>query len=1083
MSGSKRTAILLDKAFDPKTLESGDYIVLSSSEAYLIVAAMVADGEAKWLGERQEPGGVLASLVRVRSKVKNNLRRNREVYVTYSADAFTKILRDYAQWREKWWRECIQNAVDAGATEIKLTAQPTDRNTMICSCEDNGKGMTEDILEHKFLKLGGTTKDLEDSETAGGFGEAKKLLILPWLNWEIVTNDVIAKGVGDKGDLAQAPKPIKGTRLRVEMSADECTDAVAALSYVTKCYLPNIKFTINGEDVKADFLAGKFVFKIGRKATVSHNEFSGVSSMMVRVKGMFMFDSRLVGVEGTVVVELNRPSIELLTSNRDGFRDYELTEAIDVFKAQVSKDTRSALHEKKEIEKHKFKGIGNAEHQDRVLSVLAAMPPLPPIEPGMHVAFDGKLVGPVVKQFEVTDAANDLGLCEGVAKVILTSTNIVGQSKLERFVRTMAWNPDILIANEKGAEYTDLIRNEFFPATMTDNIKRLLRVWTELCRYVLIQLDCNDPFNVGFVFSDRATAMFMRWAGQDYLLLNPIHYAGPFSYLRPSKVDDLRWIYALAVHEATHMADNIIYHDETFSGAVTRNMAKCTDGFCHAQAIVAAVDAAKRKPSTRGKMGEQLEITFASPDATKIYNALLKVLVKRLDDLGAESFVYEEHSDKLGKAIQHMDVAAPAFIVVDLPRVFQGDSAQEIARDFEEAFEAFSDPEYDMANAAVWGWDGKRLVELGGKTARDIFIQRQWQSIEVAEVPGLPSGAKWTNAHQALFEELSKRPKPSNMPKKEFKALLVREIVVIDANEPVLAMISSKDAVVFQHHDRDEMEKLVDYHRKYVLYADVYGWTGGESSDLKFLDSRGDVNFFLAGHWRFSSKALTDLLAHIMSEVDRLPGMSAQEWENETEKMAKAIDAKRAALFFRSDTRADLLQLNVQSEMVRKLELISEGANAELYGWEPVKGKVDGYLYELSQTRDYEAFLNKHWADAKPRKSMPHFDALVAESERIGWPARHKSDLVEIDREMLETYPPHLPFLWMVRERGTHLATIKDWPTQKKAFDTVRTFGITTEERKDPEHLWYGWDGQGDLHRLDNDTRLDMFLTQFWPKD
>jgi hypothetical protein len=1080
MSAREKTAVLLEKSFDSKSLASGDYIVASNTEAYVIVMAMIADGDAKWLGERQAPGGVLLSLVRVRSKVKNSLRPNRDVYVTYSADAFVKILRDYSNWQEKWWRECIQNAVDAGATEIKLSAHPTARNTMICSCEDNGKGMTEDILENKFLKLGGSTKDTADSETAGGFGEAKKLLILPWLNWMIVTNDVMAKGVADKGDIGAAPKPIKGTVLQVEMTADECTDYVAAMSYVKKCYLPNVKFTINGDEVKAEFLPGKFAFKVGRKATVSHNQFSGVSSIMVRAKGLFMFENSLLGVEGTVVVELNRPSIELLTSNRDGFRDDELSSAIDTFKSQVSKDTYSALHEKTQSEKHKFKGIGNPRNHERVLSVLAAMPPLPAIEPGQHVAFDPKLIGPVVKQFEVTDAVNDLGLCEGVAKVILTSISVASQTKLERVINTMVWNPDILIANErKDVEIPSI----FFPDTMTEPVKRLLRVWSELCRYVLIQLGCTDPFNVGFVLSDRASAMLMRWAGADYLLLNPLDAARVDGVWEPSKTEDLRWLYALAVHEATHMADNIIYHDETFSSAVTRNMAKCTDGFCHAEAIVRAIDKAERRAATRGVSGEQLELKFATPEATRLFELLHKRLVKRLDEVGAEPDVYESHSEKLGKLIQAMDISAPAVFILDIPLAAQGQSVQAIEDTIDAAVDGYD--KYQVRDMVKIGWDGQRAVELRDAESVNIFVQRHWQSVEIAEELGLPPNAEWSDAHQTLHKELSELTRPGGMSKLAFKQLLAREIVAIDANEPTLALIGSRDLVVFQHSDRDEMEKLFDYHRKHITYANVYGWTGGESGDLKPLDSRGDVSFFLAKHWKFSTKELTDLLAHRLSQVNGLPDMSAQQWEDETEKMAKAIRVKDPALFLRSDTRADLFQFNTVSEMEDRLESLyrSTGANAELYGWEPVEGKVDGYLYELSQTRDYEAFLKKHWeAPPKPRKNMPHYNALLAESERIGWPTRHKRDLVEIDREMLESYPPHLPFLWMVREGGTYLCTIKEKPNTDKAHEVALNVGITTKERKDSEHLWYGWDGQGKLWRIQDEEELDSFLKVFWPK-
>ncbi|HET6496418.1 MAG TPA: hypothetical protein VFH61_13755, partial [Thermoleophilia bacterium] len=44
--------------------------------------------------------------------------------------------------------------------------------------------------------------------------------------------------------------------------------------------------------------------------------------------------------------------------------------------------------------------------------------------------------------------------------------------------------------------------------------------------------------------------------------------------LNPSNNDDLQWLYAAAVHECTHMADGITYHDESFAAAMTRNVAR-----------------------------------------------------------------------------------------------------------------------------------------------------------------------------------------------------------------------------------------------------------------------------------------------------------------------------------------------------------------------------------------------------------------------------------------------------------------------------------------------------------------------------
>jgi len=51
----------------------------------------------------------------------------------------------------------------------------------------------------------------------------------------------------------------------------------------------------------------------------------------------------------------------------------------------------------------------------------------------------------------------------------------------------------------------------------------------------------------------------------------------------------LKWLYAAAIHEATHIADNMSYHDESFAAALTRNMAKCADGYRKIRQIAAGI--------------------------------------------------------------------------------------------------------------------------------------------------------------------------------------------------------------------------------------------------------------------------------------------------------------------------------------------------------------------------------------------------------------------------------------------------------------------------------------------------------------
>jgi hypothetical protein len=142
------------------------------------------------------------------------------------------------------------------------------------------------------------------------------------------------------------------------------------------------------------------------------------------------------------------------------------------------------------------------------------------------------------------------------------------------------------------------VPKKFFPQTMTPTVLKLAKTWVELCRYVMMQLGSEEHFGVGFVFSDSAAAMAITDEDREgerekWLMLNPHKDMNVRSkeIWRPAQDADLKWLYAAAIHEATHIADRISYHDESFASALTRNMAKCADGYRKIRSIAAGIRA------------------------------------------------------------------------------------------------------------------------------------------------------------------------------------------------------------------------------------------------------------------------------------------------------------------------------------------------------------------------------------------------------------------------------------------------------------------------------------------------------------
>ena len=174
-----------------------------------------------------------------------------------------------------------------------------------------------------------------------------------------------------------------------------------------------------------------------------------------------------------------------------------------------------------------------------------------------------------------------------VAVELLTAVTFQGAHHVESAIRQLAWEPDFYLVNEiEGFR----VPAKFKPETMKPRPLKLLKVWTELCRFVLMQLGEFREYGVGFMFSEHTAAAYLYEDREHWLLLNPFRDLKKRNRIwAPSSVNDLRWLYAAAVHECTHLADGLDYHDEAFASALTRNIARTADGFRQVRRIAASV--------------------------------------------------------------------------------------------------------------------------------------------------------------------------------------------------------------------------------------------------------------------------------------------------------------------------------------------------------------------------------------------------------------------------------------------------------------------------------------------------------------
>jgi len=150
----------------------GIFVLRDDDPAYLdAVAAAIRDPAVSVVRTHQIGGGVREVTFEVGGERRLNpptvdpwtIPRTRKLLTP--REYFRSPLKTYSEWKEAWWREAIQNSVDAGATEIHCDVSEEDDSYRI-SCRDNGGGMSPEILMNVFMALAGTTKEGAEGETS-----------------------------------------------------------------------------------------------------------------------------------------------------------------------------------------------------------------------------------------------------------------------------------------------------------------------------------------------------------------------------------------------------------------------------------------------------------------------------------------------------------------------------------------------------------------------------------------------------------------------------------------------------------------------------------------------------------------------------------------------------------------------------------------------------------------------------------------------------------------------------------------------------------------------------------------------------
>lgn len=237
---------------------------------------------------------------------------------------FANTKHDYNNWTQAWFREAIQNSVDAGATNIdfKIVVDPDKPGSLIVTCQDDGVGMDKRVLTEVFLAMGGSEKP---DGAIGGFGHAKILLAFAHVNYEIETQGVRVNGVGDDWQLVKADAS-QGVRLKVEMDTKEVSEwrLQSSLHDIVhhSTFKEGVKISLNGETLmaKVDSHPYKQGTALGDLSFKDLPHGYDTSSLWVRMNGLAMFRQSIYSRGETAFegyLDLSASSKDILTSNRD----------------------------------------------------------------------------------------------------------------------------------------------------------------------------------------------------------------------------------------------------------------------------------------------------------------------------------------------------------------------------------------------------------------------------------------------------------------------------------------------------------------------------------------------------------------------------------------------------------------------------------------------------------------------------------------------------------------------------------------------------------------------------------------------
>jgi hypothetical protein len=478
---------------------------------------------------------------------------------------FDMAQKDYSNWKSAFVREFLQNSLDAGATNIDISID-TENNSI--TFEDNGHGMDKDTIVNKLLCLGGSGKR---TNAVGAFGKAKEILYFSWDSYIINTKKYKIKGQGNNYSIEETHST-QGTRSTIFIGDP---DLLVSLSWsipsVVSLFEVDASINLDGNQLVGNLKREDCLFEGDWFKLYKANSDIGIGKVYIRINGMWMFDTFIFDdTDNDYILEIDNNSLEILTSNRDGFVDsYEM----------------------------KFRGIVSAI--DKGITKMKAMADKNTIE---AVVGDGPIYvkNKELEQFysqlsnepEVSDITQEESNCSfsDNSKIVLaesfkqTFTDFSKQNQLEEIKNQLSsFASSIHFKTRESKKKIDNITHSYlldipYRTSQINSFlshskaRIILNMWAQVLKQIIIdnEIESQIPdFIPGFTFEEETKASFLNKTDDGY---ERVFFINPFAIgkeidvhkkiltNRAVLVEELKF---RACHEITH-ALGYNYHNDNF---------------------------------------------------------------------------------------------------------------------------------------------------------------------------------------------------------------------------------------------------------------------------------------------------------------------------------------------------------------------------------------------------------------------------------------------------------------------------------------------------------------------------------------